>query len=200
MKDFDEHKDELKNAPFLDKMKRKNVFEVPENYFSEMAEDWKDKAEDEAIMEETRFLKNIEKKNIFQVPEAYFDQLPGKIAPENQAKPKIRLFWRNPAVNLSIAASIVILISLGIWGLFNRVSSQEADPSTLLSEVPTEILLASVDVSEYDINMIVETMGEEALKDWTEIQNLHLDEEEVSDLLDHFEVSDLEAALLENPE
>jgi len=84
-----------------------NKFEIPENYFEELPKE----------IETGIITSSFPKGNAFEVPAGYFNQLPTAINSKITSKPKdtkvLRLDWFSKAQLLAVAASVVIVCTIG---------------------------------------------------------------------------------------
>lgn len=202
MQDFDEHRDELNEAPFLRSLKKENIFRTPDDYFESIPQLWADTADESEP--ETPLLDQIEKKNIFQIPEGYFDTFAENISLISQSSAseisprrglvKSIVFVRR--FSIGIAAAIALLISLGIW--FSVPENDLPGQSELLADISTEELITGVDLAEVDLSTILDIVGDEVLED-LQLQESPADHhiEEINELLEEMDISDLEGMLEE---
>ncbi|MEZ4773769.1 MAG: hypothetical protein R3D00_11350 [Bacteroidia bacterium] len=200
MQDFDEHKDELNEAPFLGSLKKENIFRVPDDYFGPLPQVWETIRHE--AEPETPVLDQIEKKNIFQIPEGYFETFAEKIFHLTQPQPSARssrmgIVRRMTSINrfsVGIAAAIALFISFGIW--FRVTENEAATTPLLLADISTEELMTSVDLAEVDLSTILDIVGDEAISDLQPPPE-DLRGEELNDLLEDLDISDLEGMLEE---
>ena len=214
MNEREMNKDELRNAPFLDSLKKEEVFQVPESYFEDLNGKLKDRIEDDEIQQITDGWGEKEKKTLFETPEGYLEQLPDKIRkrvldlPSNlnpSASSRGRR-WLRHGTWASIAAAVVLLFLLGYW--LNEPKSGKSDIPLVeisaeqqlqqsLEQASGDELLAAIDVEDYSLDMIIEAMDEDDLAALPGTYELELTEDEISDLLDDVEISDFEEDLFE---
>ena len=103
-------------------------------------------------------LGNDHKKPPFRVPEHYFEEFPERLAKRIGKKtgPEFGKLVSMPAlVKMGIAASFLILITLGIFHLVSR----EKTADQILSEVPSESLIAYLEESEMTIDEVMSTIN-----------------------------------------
>ncbi|MDX2245301.1 MAG: hypothetical protein SF052_00885 [Bacteroidia bacterium] len=202
MKDFDEHRDELNETPFLRSLKKENIFQTPEDYFDTLPQVWEDSGENGEP--EKSFLDQIEKKNIFQIPEGYFETFAAKIIPTAQKTPSgessrggiVRNLFSLNRYSVGIAAAVALLISLGIW-ISDRGNTPLNNNQRMLADISTEELINGVDLAEVDLNTILDIAGDEVISGLGETLSEDMSTEELDNLLEDMDVSDLEGILEE---
>lgn len=202
MKDFDEHKKEPEEAPFLKSIPKKNIFQTPEGYFEDQEKFWEEIAQEDSP--HTPVLDEVEKKNVFSVPEGYFQQNEQKIlsaiSPEenhHSGSDKIKPLFYRPRVMTGMAAAVALLISLGIW--MNQFGSAEPDSEKYLAQVSTEALINHIDIAALDMDMILDVVGDESLnfEYEEEVFDAETEDEDISAILNEMDAADLESILNE---
>ena len=100
------------------------------------------------------------KKLPFRVPENYFEEFPDRMVRrirEESGDGKGKMVSFPGLIKLGIAASFLVLATLGIFHLV----SKERSADQILAEVPTESLIAYLEESELTIDEMMETIDAE---------------------------------------
>lgn len=105
----DNYKEIKDIAPNLAKIKKENPFLVPDNYFSEL---------EGKIF--SKLIDDVEPKQI--VPEEYFANLTSKIMTEVNDKHDIKIIHFNYKKWIPVAASVILVLSAGLWFSSNNLS------------------------------------------------------------------------------
>lgn len=149
-----DHLDEL--TPHLLRLKREASFNVPADYFDDLASRIQEKcAADDELKEIAPVLSEIPKYNPFAVPVGYFDELPLQIQEKSVASPKTS--WLEQLVlllrpKLVIPAIAAVLLLAATFVLLNDEAPHTKDPQPAIAEV------------HFD-SSITETITAEALRD-----------------------------------
>jgi hypothetical protein len=116
------------NEGQLEKLPKKPIFEVPENYFENLADKIIQKTSEKPSLELTQLPKN----EVFSTPENYFEDLPLKIQQRIWAEKSPRVVWAK--LNWASGLSAVAALLLGglVWfnlpqSLDNQIVSQKQD-------------------------------------------------------------------------
>ncbi|MEZ4829338.1 MAG: hypothetical protein R3C61_24075 [Bacteroidia bacterium] len=194
MQDFDKHKEELNETPLLRSLKKENIFRTPDDYFENLPGIWEGATPDP----ETPVLNQLEKKNIFLIPEGYFESLAAKIAQRTQKVPEGKLLRggsiRSLRLMAAVAAAFALLIAVFLWAKWSAVPLSPKT-ETLLADISTEELMTGVDLAEVDLNIILEVVGDEAI---SALENTSLHDthgQELNEILEELDISDLEGLL-----
>ena len=209
MNEREMNKDELRNAPFLDSLKKEDVFQVPESYFDNFSNKLQDKIQDDEIQQIAESFGDKRKETLFETPPGYFEQLPDIIRQRILELPSAKKSGGHhagrrrfsPLLWGSIAATIALLFALGYWmNSLSRVNSDmpltesavELQLEQSLQRATAEELLAAIDVEDYSLDMIIEAMDEEDLAALPGTYELELSEDEILDFLEEVEITDFD--------
>lgn len=108
MKDFD-----------LDKLERKNIYQVPDNIFKDI--------QDRVLSEMSDFdLEKLERKNIYQIPENLFENVQNKVINEIKEDKKAPVF----RLNWGYAAAASLALIFGSTFLYNSYSDSTNNQGT----------------------------------------------------------------------
>jgi hypothetical protein len=134
---INEELSELKSS--LANQSKKNLYDVPDNYFEKLSQDCIDKInESQHSIENSFILKNSSKENLYELPDNYFEKLPNEINKKLTSQSKIiDLNYRKRLSQISIAASIITIIGIGIYFITNR---NDQDFNTLAMNKAKEII------------------------------------------------------------
>jgi len=102
-------------------------------------------------------LEDINKENIFKIPDQYFEEFPDRLKSrisEESGKDQGKLVSFPLVVKMAVAASIVVLITFGIF----QINFKSKSVDQLLASVPTESLIAYLEESEMSTDELIETM------------------------------------------
>lgn len=188
---FDAWKEELKDAPTLRNLKRVSIFQPPAGYFDQLTDQIQQKLEKSAKEVDASLLDQLSKDNVFRVPPLYFEELPHRlhqVVDHIPVKPRSTSFRKlRPGFTLAIAASISLLLIIGLW---MRPSS---DASLQLKDIPVEELMAELEWEQIPTETLVEVIGEEKAI----FEEEEADAEGLEDLLLEINDSDLEDMLID---
>lgn len=102
-------------------------------------------------------LDDINKENIFRVPDQYFEEFPNRLQDRIRAvsgKGDGKLISLPTFIKMSVAASILVLISFGIF----HMNSENKSNDRLLADVPTESLIDYLEESDLSVDELIETI------------------------------------------
>lgn len=186
-------------APNLAALKKGNPFNVPENYFNELAERTQQLFFIDSLQEEKttglcvppsyfdtlseKINANISlaefktKREGFNVPADYFNHLENRITAQTSANEKVITLWRKPFLKYAIAACLVAATTLGIY----ITQQQQAKHEQKIAFASDELL--------YDID---ESVIEEYIHESQQVKNQPVSEVDLEAyILDNFSASEL---------
>ena len=160
----------------LDSIPKKNIFQVPENYFEDLSA--KIEQRTQSVVE------NLPKENIFKVPENYFEDLESKILARTSEETKIiPLFtWSAKRTWASVAACSAI----AIMGYFTLMPSQQSLGKEELAGVQNQEIvnyLIQQDLNQTDLSEQIETKNIK-FKETDLITNLKVSEKDILQSID----------------
>lgn len=197
----------------LDSIPKKNIFQVPENYFEELS--IKIEQRTQSITE------NLLKENIFQVPENYFEELSGKIEfrtqsiTENLPKESIFKIPENYFENLEsniqarniqetkiislftwstkrMWASVAACLAIAIMGYFTLMPSQDSLGKEELAGVQNQEIvnyLMQQDLNQSDVAEQIEAKNIK-FKETDLLNNLKVSEKDILQSIDYQYIED----------
>ncbi len=138
-------------------------------------------------------LEDINKDNIFKVPDDYFENFPERLRErlkETEQQKKTPVIRLRPIINMAAAAVILIFAIYGI----TQINDNSTSVDQLLSEISSEDLvdyLVESDMSTEEflesLDMSIIASTEDPISDEF-IPSDPLDEEEIDELLDEYEI------------
>ncbi|MDX1907748.1 MAG: hypothetical protein SF053_11990 [Bacteroidia bacterium] len=175
--------DESEDLPVLNSLPRREIFSVPEGYFDDLADKVRLRAAEAGP--ETPVLDSLAGQEIYQAPAGYFETLPGRIQALIQHESRvIRPLWSRMAYIASAAAAVVLLILAG-GKLWTPTPDMPA-----LAQIPTEALVASLEVGPSEEYLILDALDEETVNRLHAPASLHPTAPEAA--LEEISVSELE--------
>ena len=186
---------ELKQlSPLLAERKKENLFSVPENYFSTVEVNVKEKIYAESVSAELKNsgLKEFKKLEVFDVPYGYFERLPIEILQKTSRKKSLTILenvseyfqYSFRLTHLLAAAPVLAVMILAIVVIIKPI--HEVETISPLAQISNEEISSylSENISSLDESSIVAQMNEKAvgsLNAGIEIQNSDF-EESLNDL------------------
>ena len=160
----------------LENIPRKNIFQVPENYFEDLSA--KIEQRTQSVVED------LPKENVFKVPENYFEDLESKILARTSEKTKIiPLFtWSAKRTWASVAACSVI----AVMGYFTLMPSQKSLGEEELAGVQNQEIvnyLIQQDLNQTDVAEQIEAKNIK-FKETDLLNNLNISEKDVLQSVD----------------
>ena len=134
-----------------------------------------------------------DKKLPFRVPENYFEEFPDRLARRirdgaDKADGGKRISLPG-FVRIGIAASFLLLATIGIFHLV----SEEKSADQILSEVPTESLIAYLEESDLTIDEVIEVIDAElVIPEDDQLQTGFIPDDEIDDALIEDIITDYE--------
>lgn len=112
----------------IDKVKKSDSFQVPDDYFSELPDQVMARiAAEEKV---AQVLDKYRNGHSFPVPDGYFAELPDQVMARIEATEKRRgLFRRRIFTSISVAASLILVVGIGL--LWNASQNKGTDMSTM---------------------------------------------------------------------
>ena len=160
----------------LENIPKKNIFQVPENYFEDLSA--KIEQQTQSVVE------NLPKENIFKVPENYFENLESKILARTSEETKIiPLFtWSAKRTWASVAACSAI----AILGYFTLMPKQDSLGSEALAGVQNQEIvnyLIQQDLNQNDVAEQIENKNIK-FKEMDLLNNLKVSEKDILQSID----------------
>ena len=160
----------------LDNIPKKNIFQVPENYFEDLSA--KIEQRTQSVVE------NLPKENIFKVPGNYFEDLKSKVLARTSEETKIiPLFtWSTKRTWALVAACSAI----AILGYFTLMPSQDSLGSEVLAGVQNQEIvnyLIQQDLNQTDVTEQIENKNIK-FKETDLLNNLNITEKDVLQSVD----------------
>ena len=192
-------------APLLDKIDRKNIYQVPPTYWETLKSSLL-RISSKEIEQEVP----LPKEDVFETPTDYFQQLKQEIRDriDQDEKPHIpskplsrplhstvssrsdnRPAWIKWGSFASIAAAVLIAF---IWLISNPKATEAVSVSSLTNDEILDVIAAS-DIDEY---ALAEIIGEEELSQLSMLDEEIFEEEAIFNIIEEMDASELEETLL----
>ena len=152
---FEDMAIEIEASAFASGLAKENKFKIPANYFDELPQE----------IETKIITASFPKENPFDVPADYFDHLPTliqeKIAAQGHKVKVLTLDWFNKTQLIAIAASLVIVCTIGInyWNRSNNITKTEIANTIKSPEKTLEEHMQTIDESTLE-DALAEENGE----------------------------------------
>lgn len=140
----------------IDKVKKSDSFQVPDGYFSELPD--KVMARIEAEEKVAQVMEKYRERNSFSVPDGYFAALPDQVMARIGAADKRRgLFRRRLITAISVAASLVLVVGIGLWwyNFQNNGTATENMTATVVEKPATTPASAELTLPENTLAQVV---------------------------------------------
>ena len=140
----------------IDKVKKSDSFQVPDGYFSELPD--KVMARIEAEEKVAQVLEKYHSSQSFSVPDGYFAALPDQVMARIGASDKRRgLFRRRLITAISVAASLVLVVGIGLWwyNFQNNGTATENMTATVVEKPATTPASAELALPENTLAQVV---------------------------------------------
>lgn len=140
----------------IDKVKKSDSFQVPDGYFSELPD--KVMARIEAEEKVAQVMEKYREGNSFSVPDGYFAALPDQVMARIGAADKRRgLFRRRLITAISVAASLVLVVGIGLWwyNFQNNGTATENMTATVVEKPATTPASAELTLPENTLAQVV---------------------------------------------
>ena len=176
MNEHSEHMEDKKLGLPLGEGASDSFFEVPQGFFESQKELLTDKIETETLREEAPILFSIPRIPFFQVPEKFFQKFPEKLNAQIEEKAgkekgkKVKPLFAQRGGDLfpfQIAAAVGIFL-LGVWVLLGSGGKKDSPikvESSVLADIPTQILVEAVALNDPDTYFLVEVLEAEGVDD-----------------------------------
>ena len=126
-------------------------------------------------------------KHPFKVEDGYFDELTkniqNKVSPEKEVSTVFKWQW-------VLAPVMILVITFFIW--LNLDQSTNPNSQELIAQVSTTDIITYLeysDLSEQDLLMLT---NDETLQDLSDIDEINLEEPDLEDLMNNFDLNDLD--------
>ena len=166
----------------IDNLPKQNPFQLPENYFENLAA----RTIERAISQEVSILDSIEKQNIFKVPEGYFEELGNKIDAKI-AKPIEKKSWFTINRKAVWRAAAVLVASVGIGSYYY---SNQNSTETAINNLSNEEIVAYLD-TQSSANVDYTSAISVAESDSLMLNQIDLDKESIMKLLETENIEDI---------
>ena len=167
----------MKNQEFdLDNIPKKNIFQVPENYFEGLSA--KIEQRTQSVVE------NLPKENIFKVPENYFEDLESKILAHISEETKIIPLFTWSAKRTW--ASVTACSAIAILGYFTLMPKQDSLGNETLAGVQNQEIvnyLIQQDLNQTDVAEQIENKNIK-FKETDLLNNLNISEKDILQIVD----------------
>ena len=167
----------MKNQEFdLDNIPKKNIFQVPENYFEDLSA--KIEQRTQSVVE------NLPKENIFKVPENYFEDLESKILAHISEETKIIPLFTWSAKRTW--ASVTACSAIAILGYFTLMPKQDSLGNETLAGVQNQEIvnyLIQQDLNQTDVAEQIENKNIK-FKETDLLNNLNISEKDILQIVD----------------
>ena len=175
MTEYPEHMEDKDPVPTFGKGGSNAFFQVPEGFFEAQKEALDIRLEREELKQIAPILFSIPKVPFFQVPGGFFEEFPTKLAKQIGKGHSGRLLglaaWRSQVFRrdllpYQIAAALTLFL-LGIWALSGGIknNSGNLEEASLLSEIPTHVLVESASFHGSDTYMVVDILEEQGMEE-----------------------------------
>jgi hypothetical protein len=138
-------------------------------------------------------LEDINKEKPFKVPDKYFEKFPDRLMDrirKDSEKERVKLISLPATIRIAVAASVLALITFGIF----QINFEGRSPEKMLAEVSTESLIAYLEESDMSVDELIETidMGliteEDPMFDPTILPENEIDEEMIEEIMIDYEL------------
>lgn len=176
MTEFPEHMEEKDPTPSFGNKGQDSFFQVPEGFFDAQKQSLDISLEREELKKGAPLLFSIPRAPFFQVPSGFFKQISTAIAAKVSAEPRSGIqgmasrrshMLQGDLFPYQIAAALTIFL-LGIWALSGGIKGEigaTPERDSLLSDIPTHVLVEAVSFHTSDTYTVVDILEEQGVEE-----------------------------------
>lgn len=176
MEEYPEHMEDKDPIPSLGNSGSDSFFQVPDGFFNAQRQALDIRIEQEELEKVAPILFSIPKVSFFQVPDGFFKEFSSKIVEEVEGKNKGRLWglggksyrvFQRDLFPYQLAAALTLFL-IGIWALSGGIKRDTGnmDQASLLSEIPTHVLVEEASFHGSDTYTVVDILEEQGIEEF----------------------------------
>ncbi|MBS1917725.1 MAG: hypothetical protein JST87_15750 [Bacteroidetes bacterium] len=183
-------------SPFLNRLDKKNLYSVPEGFFSELAGNMNSGMQaiefvNSELENLSPLMNSLKNKNVYETPAGYFNDFAGTVLNRIKQQPAIviSIYKKRSWLKYAVAAAVIAFIATGSFLFLNKhTSSANEDPIQQLSQVSDQDMLnyldnqstpavsaepsnnnvASIDITENDVKDLFSNVSDDELQQYVD--------------------------------